>query len=63
MRKYDPTSDLAVITQVLHEEMSQPDYPGKEAVLASCTLFLGVATRPAQQQQALKDRAIVEDDR
>lgn len=59
----DPKSDLMAVTQVLHDEMSQPDYPGKEAVLASCTLFLGVATRPAQQQQALKDRAIPEDDR
>lgn len=59
----DPKADLMAITQVLHDEMNQPDYPGKEAVLASCTLFLGVATRPAKQQQALKDSAIPEDDR
>lgn len=56
--KNDPISNLAAVTLAMHDEMAQPYYEGKDAVLACCTAFLAVATRPARAKQEVLERRI-----
>ena len=57
----DSLSHLQAVTHALHDELRQP-LPN-QAVLASCTLFIAAATRPAKQLQVVKDRHMPREDK
>jgi hypothetical protein len=43
----DALTNLSAVTLARYEEMNTPPYPGQEAVLKACELFLAVAVREA----------------